>query len=478
MTQTTEDVQRQNALEVIPSSMILEVKNGKAKLQLTQSATGHKLRQPIEAWIPFNLNKGQQALYRKIWESLSCFMPRLIPIAYENESLMKLAKFFSRNNSGSENTINQYIYLVSKYCDWIGTTPDKLIENCFKDGKTNTEAVYRENERLDDYVGDLQARDLAPKTVRDHVKAIKAFFMVHRIAVALPYHLSGRKVSHDRAPKPDELQKLLDVADSLRDRVVVSMLALGGFREGTLVKLQYRHVKHDLERNIMPVHIHVEAEITKGKYGDYDTFLGPEAVNLLKAYLELRRRGSPSGKIPPETIADDSPLIRSSQGRKPKAIAEKQIYNIVHNLYFKADLLEKPSRANRYSLCAHSIRKFFRTQLTALGVPSEYTEYMMGHKQSTYHDIQMKGIEFLRNIYAASGLSIKPKTTTSKIDTLKEIIRAWGMNPEELLTKKALTQPYRTVIAPGYEENQVQTLSNALKEMMRKELLLAQNGKE
>jgi len=34
------------------------------------------------------------------------------------------------------------------------------------------------------------------------------------------------------------------------------------------------------------------------------------------------------------------------------------------------------------------------------------------------------------------------------------------------------------LIAPSYEENQVQTLSNAFKEMMRKELLLSQNGKE
>jgi integrase len=300
--------------------------------------------------------------------------------------------------------------------------------------------------------------------------------MVHRITVSLPYHLSGRRVSYDRAPKPEELQKLLDVADFLRDRVVVSMLGLGGFREGTLSKLQYRHVKHDLENNILPLHIHVKAEITKMKYGDYDTFLSPEAVNLLKSYLGQRRRGSPCGKIPPETITDYSRLIRGIQRKKPKAISEKQIYNVVHNLYFKADLLEKPTRANRYNLCAHSIRKFFRTQMTALGVPTEYVEYMMGHIQNTYHDIQMKGIEFLRNIYASSGLSIKPKIAVSKIDFLKEIIRAWGKNPEEYLTKKALTEPHRTVIAPGYEESQVEMLSNALKEMMRKELI-AQSGK-
>jgi len=46
------------------------------------------------------------------------------------------------------------------------------------------------------------------------------------------------------------------------------------------------------------VHVHVEAEITKGKYGDYDTFLGHEAVDYIRAYLDMRRRGSPTGAHP------------------------------------------------------------------------------------------------------------------------------------------------------------------------------------
>lgn len=86
----------------------------------------------------------------------------------------------------------------------------------------------------------------------------------------------------------------------------------------------------------------------------------------------------------------------------------------------------------------------------------------------------MKGIEFLRNIYAASGLSIRPKTRLSKIETLKEIIRAWGMNPEEILTREAMLQPHRTIISNSLtdaDNSEVQTLSAALKDMMRKELL-------
>ena len=81
-----------------------------------------------------------------------------------------------------------------------------------------------------------------------------------------------------------------------------------------------------------------------------------------------------------------------------------------------------------------------------MGVERDYIE-LMGHTISTYHDIRMKGIEFLRGVYAASGLSIKPKTSVSKIDALKEIIRAWGMDPEEILTRKALAEPHGTFVS-------------------------------
>jgi monoamine oxidase len=110
-------------------------------------------------------------------------------------------------------------------------------------------------------------------------------------------------------------------------------------------------------------------------------------------------------------------------------------------------------------------------------VDKDYIEYAMGHTISTYHDIQMKGTEFLRNIYAASGLSIRPKTQTSKIEILREMVRAWGLNPEEVLTREALTRPCATLVSPAScEEEQVKSLSMTLKDMMRKELLNAKDN--
>ena len=60
------------------------------------------------------------------------------------------------------------------------------------------------------------------------------------------------------------------------------MLDLGRFREGTLVKLKYRHIRDDLEKGIVSLHVYIEAEITKGKYHDYDTFIGKEAAAYLR----------------------------------------------------------------------------------------------------------------------------------------------------------------------------------------------------
>ena len=47
--------------------------------------------------------------------------------------------------------------------------------------------------------------------------------------------------------------------------------------------------------------------------------------------------------------------------------------------------------------------------MVALGVPAEYVEYMMGHKLSTYSDISMKGVEFLKQIYASANFKDKTR---------------------------------------------------------------------
>jgi hypothetical protein len=237
-------------------------------------------------------------------------------------------------------------------------------------------------------------------------------------------------------------------------------------------------VKHDLEAGIIPVHVHVEASITKGHYADFDTFLGNDAVQYLREYLKARRQGirvlgvlrRKGLSTKPEEINDDSPLLRDEQYYRrysvARPISRKQIYQIIHQLYMRAGLLETTGIDNghkHYSLRVHSLRKFFKTQLVIKGVPEPVADYMMGHVNDTYTDIQSQGIEHLRQTYAGSGLGIHPRSEENLLITsLIQQLRAAGKDPEKYLRKEALVEPHRIAVANHSPEEQAKALLAAL----------------
>ena len=217
------------------------------------------------------------------------------------------------------------------------------------------------------------------------------------------------------------------------------MLAVSGLRIGTVLKLQYRHVKGDLERGIIPIHIHVEAEISKGKRRGYDTFLNEEASECLRAYLDARKIGTE--KIPPEQINDESPLVRARRCKQVRTINYTAVHEIVHDLYVRTGLLERNSLRRRYELRLHSLRRFFRTQMASLEVDPDCIDFMMGRAvKDRYHDVRMKGVDYLRGVYMTSGIRIRPRIKMNKIDALKEILQTWGLDPAKILSHEALAQ--------------------------------------
>jgi len=101
----------------------------------------------------------------------------------------------------------------------------------------------------------------------------------------------------------------------------------------------------------------------------------------------------------------------------------------------------------------------------------------MGHKVSTYHDVKMLGVEKLRQVYARSGLSIKPKTEISKVEILKEFTRSLGLDPEKILIKDAFAESHLVIVdGKGEEEAQIHALSEAVKDWLRHEVLNTNRG--
>jgi site-specific recombinase XerD len=416
------------------------------KVIIVKSSLGYTLKKPLILEVPEPRNPAEKNLQQYVIRTFVGQYPYLAQFTFENNSVMKLARHLLIHRTGSHATLCNYVYSVHRFCKWLNTSPDKLVAECLDQDKVPvSKAIVRVRRCLNDFAADLQAKNhLAHATVHNMISHIQSWFRINGVEFKLLYAISKWALYEERSPSLEELQKLLDAAD-LREKVIITMLATGGFRRGTLSKLQYRHVKKDLERHIFPIHVYVEAEITKSKHHDYDTFLCQEASEYLEAYIEARRKGWK--RRPPEQITNNSPLI-SNVGKKPKPLTSSYISDLIHWLYLKAGLISNTSSVRRYKLRTHSLRKFFRTQLAFLGVDRDYIEYMIGHKISSYFDIKMRGIEHLRAIYLSSGINIGPQSEKNKIQALKQIILSWKMKPEKILTQEALGQSHKTAIEP------------------------------
>jgi site-specific recombinase XerD len=434
-----------------------------------KSLTGWKLKKPVIIKLKNLLDAKEKGLVDYIIRSCLNDRPGVIPFIFENKSMLKLARHFLRHCSGSHRSCLTYSVNVRKYAIWIGHSPDSIIQDAKPQGAIpDPIRVQNHSGFLNDYLAELQDDFLKPASVNNCIKAVKTFYHVNGIEVKLLERLPRKVAYKDRAPKPEEITRMLDKS-AIRDAFIIAALATGGFREGTFCKLKYRHVKEDLEANRVPIHIHVEAGITKGKYHDYDTFINAEASYLLKMYIADRKRGR--RYTPPEEITADSPLVRSNHNaNKVVGVSEKTLRKIVHTIAVEADVSKKLPDSWMYSVRTHSLRKYFRTQMSASRIDSEIIKYFMGKTIDTYEDVQSLGIETLRNLYTSAGLAIRPKTQVNRIEQLKEIIRAWGQNPEEILSRDALMRGNITELPEQTQNHQLSVLADQLKQLIKREV--------
>ena len=216
-----------------------------------------------------------------------------------------------------------------------------------------------------------------------------------------------------------------------------------------------------------------------------------EAADLLKAYFADRRRGNRF--FPPETIHDNSPLVRNvgSATGQIRPISSGEIWHIVNQLYIKAGIIIRCSNwrthrrkgpdckqcgypnlnYTRHELCVHSCRYYFRTRLTALGTNPEYVEFWFGHKNKLYNDVKSTGEDFHRNLYRKADLTITPRPQATKLDLLKQLVTSFGYNPDDVLLRESFSEPHRIVAGPrDSDEPEVNALTRVLKHAVLQEL--------
>ncbi len=143
-------------------------------------------------------------------------------------------------------------------------------------------------------------------------------------------------------------------------------------------------------------------------------------------------------------------LFIAGAADEARSIGEKQVYKVIHELYFRANLL-KPGQAH-YALRVHSLRKYFKTNLVAAGIPESHADFWMGDLRDTYNAIESKGVEFQTNLYAKAGLSLRPKIQQTAYDILAALAKQLGKDPEKVLVRDSFSEVHRTIIDGRYTE--------------------------
>ena len=328
------------------------------------------------------------------------------------------------SHSKSENTEREYRYNLSRFCEFIGKTPEQILEEY--EGMTDREFRRKYARYVRALISHLMNEDYSPSTVVNSVTTVKSFFKYNDLPLGHIPVGRRRVVFHNRDITKNEIERILGISRP-RDQAFYSMMAQSGLRPDTLCSLRKKHIEPEFSKGIIPCKVDVPEEIAKGQYGSYFSFMGEESVKYLKDYFNKRPEIGPEDFLF-TSHGKDKPLnpksISMIFARTIQQLKEKGIIDL------KDSQFGKPGELRLYNL-----RKFFRKEAGHAGV--EYVNFWMGHKTdykaphipaSDIHYFPKEDMEFHRQLYIEHAMPHLRLETPTATETDKII----GRQAEEI----------------------------------------------
>jgi integrase/recombinase XerD len=322
---------------------------------------------------------------------------------FKFESGKRWLTAISVDKSGSRHTQREYARALKRFCDWIGKNPDQLIA----ERKTDTKG-YAED-KLREFCSTLKTSRTTLAT--KYHAPIKSFYAHNRMPLTLP---TPKHTIKERSPHTVEQIKILMSLADPRERAIMMLLKDSGISREDIVLLKYGDIQNEFETDKNVIHVRL---VRQKEQIEYDTFIGKNAIESLKAYLQYR-------KAKGEKITKDSPIIAtvSDKAMKPEVLS-----TIFVRLSKKAGFLTSP----------HRFRKYFESHM-GLSAPSILVKYWMGHSLGVEKSYFMPTLEKQREAYtqAYKEIDISEKPEISEVERRKQQMRdsakLMGWNEQKL----------------------------------------------
>ena len=198
----------------------------------------------------------------------------------------------------------------------------------------------------------LRDRKLAPQTVKQHVAAIR-FFFLHTLKRHYPADAFHYPKSPQRLPlilSKEEVKRMIDAATSLLHRTLLMTLYSTGMRRAELTRLKVS----DIDSNRMVIHIR------QGKGGkDRDVPLSPKLLETLREYWRWKK---PRVYLFPG---------EAKQGSNGDHLTPKAVYHACKGAARRAGITK--------GIGPHTLRHSFATHLVESGADLRTIQLLLGH---------------------------------------------------------------------------------------------------
>jgi len=311
-------------------------------------------------------------------------------------------------------TRNIYRGAFKKYSKFTGLTAEQLIdeaiENAKRDVRERKDIVKTRLLQFYTWLKEeypirkkgkgenkILSKGLSDSSAFTAVGAIRSFYSTYDIYVKM----RGRQ----RIPTPKIVNKrmqlttadiklLVDHARSPRDRAIILTMFQGGMDASTLCSIKYGDIAKGLKSEEHPLKL----ELFRRKSGiDYYTFLGNDAIEALKAYINnLESKGV--------KFEDDTPLFlkQSNKAKRFEPLYSGLVANMLKKVAISSGLVNKKLNGNKFNpVGPHALRENFGSIMINKGVPGSIVDFWLGHAVSDMAEAY-KGRRFeeLKRMYA------------------------------------------------------------------------------
>jgi hypothetical protein len=340
--------------------------------------------------------------------------------AKQFKTVQRMFDRLASKKSGSKATERTYSRSLQLWHVFSGLNPDETVAKWESEAKEQYDKALEDwDVKLDLFVKWLCDKGFTKNVASNTHAAVKSLIKYNsRLKLAIGTPSSG--VVEGLKPLTIEEFKKLDTVANIQQKWLLRGLKDSGMSREDFIELTYGNIKRDYEKGEQFIHI----DVIRRKEGvKYETFLGPNAAQVLNIYLDIRRKRG-------ETITDSTRLL--VQDIKPyEKLALNSVTKTVVRLGEKVGIKASP----------HRLRKMFETYMALEVRHPVILRYWMGHKLKM-SDIEARYVipneTMQKDLYmqAYKHLDITEATVERRVKAIEEIVS--GLTPEQ----KDLMQKY------------------------------------